>query len=205
LFTKEFVTDTTVVIAGALLLFIIPSRIGDDTPILGNEVWRTLPWDILLLLAGGFGLAKGVVLSGLAKFLTQQLDFTTKLPVYLELTIICLCILILTEVMSNTTTLTVFAPVLAALAIAMQQNPLLFLIPGAICSSFAFMFPIATPPNSIVFSTRKITIFNMATSGLLLNIFALLLVPGFLLLIGPLFDIELNELPPWVNGTVKIL
>jgi len=202
IFDHDYVTDGTVCILGVIILFVIPSRI-DDSNIFTLDVIKENSWDIVLLLAGGVGLATGIEKSGLAKLLSDQLTFVNGLPLYLLMLFICLVIVFMTEFTSNVSTITVFCPILAALAVGIGQNPLLLMIPGTLSSSYAFMLPIATPPNAIVFSSGKIKVIDMVTTGGLLNLLGLFLIPAFMLLFAEFFDIQFGQLPSWANTTVS--
>uniref|UniRef100_A0A6B2LMU9 Citrate transporter-like domain-containing protein n=1 Tax=Arcella intermedia TaxID=1963864 RepID=A0A6B2LMU9_9EUKA len=157
------------------------------------------------MLAGGFGLAHGIKESGLSDLLSTHLSFVSGMPLYFLLVTICLVTVFMTVFTSNVATISVFVPILSGLSVSIGQNPLLLLIPATLSSSYAFMLPIATPPNAIVFSSGRMKVVDMVTTGGLLNFLGLLLVPAFMLLFSGIFDIVPNTLPPWANLTKSIL
>jgi sodium-dependent dicarboxylate transporter 2/3/5 len=145
---------------------------------------RNLPWDIVLLFGGGFALANGFRSSGLSLWLGGQLESISVLPPLVIIIIICLLVTFLTELTSNTATTEMILPVLAGMAIATNTHPLLYMIPATLSASLAFMLPAATPPNAIIFGTRRITILEMAKTGFWLNIIGVLVITGAFYLIG---------------------
>jgi len=162
--------DGTVAVAMALLLFIIPAgRIGGPA-LMGEDWYRGIPWHIVVLFGGGFALAQGFQSSGLSEQLGARLSFLSGLPPYPMLLAICLFMTFLTELTSNTATTTAMLPILAATAVAGGQPPLLYMLPAAISASCAFMLPVATPPNAIVFGSGHVTVPQMARAGLLINL-----------------------------------
>jgi len=200
-FEPDYVSDGTVCILGVIILFFIPSRVEPkpESPIFTKDIFKETPWDIIFLLAGGFGLAKGIAESGLAKELSSHLSFISALPLYFLLVVVCLVTVFMTEFTSNVSTITVFAPILAALAVGIKQNPLLLMIPATLSSSYAFMLPIATPPNAIVFSSGRMKVIDMVTTGGILNFLGLFLIPAFMMMFIGLFGIEPGVLPIWAN------
>jgi len=204
-FTPRFVTDATVCVFGVLVLFVIPSLQDgrwDKGYILDNSIWRLIHWDAVLLLAGGFGLATGISVSGLSNLIRDKLVVMGVLPLILLMIIVATVVLFMTEFTSNVSTITIFLPILASLAVAVNQDPRLLMILGTVCSSYAFMLPVATPPNTIVFGTGKISMKNMALSGLVLNVISVFILPFYMLLIAPAFGIKLGVVPIWANGTM---
>jgi len=197
LFHSGYVSDGTVCILGVFVLFFIPSRMPGGGNILTKETFKETPWDVIMLLAGGFGLAEGISQSGLSDVLSEHLSFVEKFPLFFLLVVVCGVILFMTEFTSNVSTISVFVPILAALAVGIKQNPLLLLIPATLSSSYAFMLPIATPPNAIVFSSGRMKVLDMATTGLILNVVGLFIIPAFMLMFTGLFNIVPGELPDW--------
>lgn len=173
---SSFIIDGTVVIAMALLLFVIPARKQSDAShILDAKAIGKVPWNIVLLFGGGFALAAGIRDTGLSEWIGDRLAGLGALPPLVLVALVCLVITFLTEVTSNTATATVFIPILASNADAIGVDPLLLMVPGALSCSFAFMLPVATPPNAIVFGSERITVPQMARSGLVLNLTGVLL------------------------------
>ncbi len=178
------VDDGTVAVAAALLLFLVP--VQDGRPILGREAIGRLPWDILILLGGGFALAMGMKASGLSLWVGEQLAFLGEVPLWLMLLGVALVIVFLTEVTSNTATTQVMLPVLAAVATSAGQDPTALLLTATLAASCAFMLPVATPPNAIVFATGRLGMADMARAGLRLNLIMPWLIVGLVTLLRPL-------------------
>jgi sodium-dependent dicarboxylate transporter 2/3/5 len=166
----DFVDDSTIATFMSVLLFIIPSKSNREKRILNSSSIKKLPWEIIILFGGGFALAEGFISSGLSKILGNQLSVLSNFPVYLLAISICLVITFLTELTSNTATAQIILPILAALSIELNINPLIVMIPAAISSSMAFMMPVATPPNAIIFSSKSITVYEMVRVGFFLNL-----------------------------------
>lgn len=166
----SFINDGTVAIFMALILFIIPSRSEKGAKILDWPTASKLPWQILLLFGGGFALATGFKESGLSLWFGGQLAGVASLHPILIIFVISLFITFLTELTSNTATTEMILPILAGIAITTNINPLLLMIPATMSASMAFMLPVATPPNAIIFGTSRITVGQMAKTGLFLNL-----------------------------------
>lgn len=179
------VEDASIAIGGALLLFILPDGADRGGRLLDWQSATRLPWEILLLFGGGFSLAAAFVHSGLTEWLVSQLGLLQGMPGWLLLLAVVLMIIFLTEVTSNTATATIVLPLMGALAAAMELAPTLLMIPAAIAASYAFMLPVATPPNAIVFGGGHVTIAQMARAGIWMNLIATLLICGYILLFSP--------------------
>jgi sodium-dependent dicarboxylate transporter 2/3/5 len=179
------VSDATIAIVGALLLFIIPSDIKQREFLLDWSSAVKLPWDILILFGGGFALAQGFSDSGLTEWIVLQMSVLKGAYLVVLILAITLVVIFLTEVTSNTATATLILPVLGALATAVDVEPMTLMIPAAIAASYAFMLPVATPPNAIVFSSRYITIPQMARAGFYMNLVASLVITLFVLFLLP--------------------
>lgn len=162
--------DATVALAGVIAMFIIPSGRGSNDKLLNWELAKDIPWGILLLFAGGICLARGVMQSGLGDIIGNSLTALEWLPVWLLVLVIAVSVSFLTEVTSNTATATLLMPVLAATASAIHLPIEILMIPAVIACSCAFCMPVATPPNSIVFASNRITIKEMAREGVVLNL-----------------------------------
>jgi sodium-dependent dicarboxylate transporter 2/3/5 len=196
------VDDGTVAIAMALLLFLLPCgrRGGERGRILGAEVFPKLPWGIVLLFGGGFALAQGFQTSGLSNWIGAHFAGLESAPDWVLVGAISTLITFLTELTSNIATTEMILPVLASIATAAKIHPLMLMIPAAISASCAFMMPVATPPNAIVFASGRIRIIDMVWAGLLLNLIAVVVVTVVFLLIGPsVFGIDSSALPTWVK------
>jgi solute carrier family 13 (sodium-dependent dicarboxylate transporter), member 2/3/5 len=195
-----FINDGTVAIALSLPLFMIPVKGTAGTRILDWETASRLPWDIVLLFGGGFALANGFRDSGLSLWLGGQLQGLSVLHPIVIILIISLLVTFLTELTSNTATTEMILPVLAGLAIATQTHPLLFMLPATLSASMAFMLPAATPPNAIIFGTRRITIREMARTGFALNLLGVLITAIMVYFIGSaVFNITPGEFPEWAG------
>lgn len=180
------VSDASIAMTGALLLFVIPADFSKREFLLDWPTAVKLPWDILILFGGGFALAQGFSDSGLTQWIVSQLSIMQGVHLLVLVLVVTLVVIFLTEVTSNTATATLFLPVMGALAQAVDVEPLYLMVPAAIAASFAFMLPVATPPNAIVFSSRYVTIPQMARAGLWMNLIASLIVTAFVMLLLPL-------------------
>ena len=176
------VGDSTVALLAAIAVFIIPDGRGDR--LMDWETARKIPWGILLLFGGGLAIAKGFGESGLSQVLGDLLSgITGWTTVWMVLTI-CLSVTFLTEVTSNTATATMLMPILAAAAMSAQLRPASLMLPAAISASCAFMLPVATPPNAIVFGTGRVTIRRMAREGVALNLLGAVIITAICLLLN---------------------
>lgn len=174
--------DAGIAMTGALMLFILPAGGEREERLLDWQSARKLPWEILILFGGGFALAAGFVESGLTAWLVSQLGLFGTLPIWLLIFSVVLLVILLTEVTSNTATATIVLPLMGALAGGMSQSPQLLMVPAAIAASYAFMLPVATPPNAIVFSGGYLTIPQMARAGIWMNLLACIVIVTFVLL-----------------------
>lgn len=172
----EFINDGTIAVFSALLLFAIPSKTNKGTYIMDWKSTRDLPWNIVLLFGGGFALAAGIKQSGLDLWLKDELSFFAGLSPFLIILFVCLLMTFLTEVTSNTATTGMILPVLAALSASVQIHPLYLMLPATLSASMAFMLPVATPPNAIIFGTNKIRIKEMARTGFFLNLIGAIVI-----------------------------
>jgi sodium-dependent dicarboxylate transporter 2/3/5 len=179
--------DSSIAMAGAISLFMIPS--GDKTdPVLLRWIHlEKLPWSILLLFGGGLSLAAAVSNSGLAAWLGSNLSLISDLPTTLLVMIIAVMIIFLTELTSNVATTATFLPVIGAIAIEMGINPIILAAPVTLAASCAFMLPVATPPNAIVFGSGLLNIPKMIRAGLVLNLIGIIVVSLVSLTLAPYF------------------
>ena len=195
----EFLTDGTVAMFIAILLFMIPSSKKGEA-ILTWEITQKIPWHIVFLFGGGFALAKGFVDSGLSNYMGSLLSGASDLSPVLLIGSLTALMSILTEFTSNTATTEMILPIIGGLANEIKVNPLLIMIPVTLAASMAFMLPIATPPNAIVFGTGKLTIVQMVKTGLLINIFAVIVITFFMIVWGTvIFDIDSTVFPEWAQ------
>lgn len=178
-------TDMGIAILGAIAMFVVPhgSRSAEDghrgRALLDWEDARAIPWEVVLLFGGGLSLAGAVQASGLAGWLGTSLAALGALPSLLVIVVIVTLLIFLTEVMSNVAAMTTFLPVLGALAAATGMDVRLLVLPCAMAASCAFMLPIATGPNAVVFGTRQLSIGRMMRTGLWLNAGCILIVSLF--------------------------
>lgn len=175
----ETVHDSTVAIVSALLILAIPVDWRKREFLLDWESAAKIPWGVLILFGGGIALAGGVRDSGLAAWIGGGLSFFSGLPDIALIALVCLMMTFLTEVTSNTAVATVFMPILAGLSVSLGVPPYLLMVPAAISASFAFMLPVATPPNAIVFASEKVTMEQMSRAGLRLNLIGAILTTLF--------------------------
>jgi sodium-dependent dicarboxylate transporter 2/3/5 len=193
-----FVTDGTVAVTMATLLFLVPSRSRRGSRVLDWETATRLPWNIVLLFGGGFALAKGFEESGLSRWLGARFDSVTGFHPLVIIAAICLMITFLTELTSNTATSEILLPILAALSVSIGLNPLLLMIPATLSCSLAFMLPVATPPNVIIFGTARLRIADMARAGLVLNLAGVLIVTlGTWFIVRTVLGIDITQMPDW--------
>ncbi|KAG7243139.1 hypothetical protein INR49_016514 [Caranx melampygus] len=215
----EYVTDATVAIFIAVLLFVLPSKpprfcswrtrhfdavprqTGPAPPLLTwKVVQKKLPWGIVLLLGGGFALAKGSEESGLSKWMGDQMAPLQHIPPWAIAVVLCLLIATFTECTSNVATATLFLPVLASMSQSIGINPLYVMVPCTLSASFAFMLPVATPPNAIVFSYGYLKVADMAKTGIVMNIIGILCITLAINSWGKAM-FNLDSFPVWANVT----
>lgn len=165
---EDYVGDATVALAAVVLCFLVPD--GRGGRILDWESAQKIPWGLLILFAGGIAIAMAFEASGLSEALGEALAQYTHWPLFGLLLAICLLITFMTETTSNTATATLMMPILAATAVAADMEPALLMIPAALSASCAFMLPVATAPNAVMFGTGRIPIRRMAGEGLGLNL-----------------------------------
>ncbi|KAA8586795.1 hypothetical protein FQN60_000631 [Etheostoma spectabile] len=212
LFNKEgdFVSDGTVAILISMLFFVVPSRMptcrgyGDDdagkrvntlpTLLSWDVVHERMPWNIILLLGGGFALAAG------SEWLGESLAPLEKIPPFAISILLSLLVATFTECSSNTATTTLFLPILASMSRAIKIHPLYVMIPCTVAASLAFMLPVATPPNAIAFSFGNLKVIDMVKAGFMLNIIGILTVNLGINTWGYIM-FDMGNLPHWLNTT----
>lgn len=165
----DLIDDGTVALGMALVLFLIPAR-RQRGSVAGPEIITRLPWHIILLFGGGFALASGFKVTGLSDLIGQQFEGFASVPPLVMMLCICLGLTFLTELTSNLATTEMILPILASIAIATGIHPLLVMVPATLSASCAFMMPVATPPNAIVFGSERIRIPDMVRVGFWLNL-----------------------------------
>ena len=193
------ISDTTIAMTGALVLFMIPVCRKKRAFAMDWEATKTLPWGVLLLFGGGLSLAGMIQKQGVSHYLGQWADRMSGWPIWMLVAGICLGILLLTELTSNTGTAATFLPIIGAIALSLGENPLLLLIPTALAANCSFMMPVGTPPNAIVFASGQLTLPQMARAGWLLNLLVVPLLVAVVWFLGPwVFGIQTGVLPDWV-------
>lgn len=198
----KLIDDGTVALCMAMILFLIPTRSRDakSLTITGPDVIRNLPWNIVLLFGGGFALAKGFQVTGLSTLIGNKFAGLAGMSPILMILIICFGLTFLTELTSNTATTEMILPILASVAFAMKANPLLLMIPATLSASCAFMMPVATPPNAIVFGSGRIKIAEMARVGVFINIIGVVVITLLFYIIGmAVFGIDPSVFPEWAQ------
>ncbi len=181
------INDTVIAIAAALTMFIVPSKEKNGKPLLSWEEAERLPWGVIILFGGGLSLAAAFQSSSLAQWLGLQLTGLAQLPTVIIILIVALFVNFLTEVTSNVATASIMLPVLASLAEAIGIHPFLLMIPATMAASCAFMLPIATGPNAIVFSSGELKMNDMVKAGVWLNIASSLLISILVYFVLPAF------------------
>ena len=197
-----FVDDGVVAVAMAVILFMIPARGERGARILDWPTATRLPWNIVLLFGGGLALAKAFEMSGLSSWVGDRLSAAQSLHPLLLVALICTVITFLTELTSNTATSNMILPILAGVAVAIDVHPMFLMVPATLSCSCAFMLPVATPPNSIVFGTQRLRVADMARTGLLLNCLGILIIVLTMYLLGgAVWGIDFARMPEWASGS----
>ena len=222
------IDDGTVAIAMASVLFFIPTRnraprsasveapdaipkwlaplrwaarFGTANRVMGAEVIPRLPWNIVLLFGGGFALAAGFQETGLANIIGTQFQGLGGLPDFAVILLVCLTLTFLTELTSNLATTEMILPILASVAVLTEMNPLILMVPATLSASCAFMMPVATPPNAIVFGSDRISVGEMARAGIILNLIGAVVIATLVITLGEtVFGIESGVMPDWATS-----
>ena len=196
--TPSYINDGTVAIFISLLLFMIPSKAKKGERVMNWETAKKIPWGIVLLFGGGFALAEGFVESGLSNWFGQQLAGLAHVqPIIITFADVTM-MSFLTELTSNVASTEMILPILAGLATTIKINPLLLMIPATMAASLAFMLPVATPPNAIIFGTNRLTVKDMAKTGILLNMCGVIIATLVMYFWGTIvFHIDVNVFPDW--------
>lgn len=196
----EYINDGTVAIIMAVLLFMIPAKNTKMKFLLELDAISKIPWHIVLLFGGGFALAGGFKESGLSMWFGYQLEWIVNIHPFLLILVICLMMTFLTELTSNTATIEMLLPILAGLSVSTQINPLLFMLPATLSASMAFMLPVATPPNAIIFGTNRIRVIEMAKTGFVLNIIgAIVITLATYFFSEYVFGFDMQLFPEWAK------
>ncbi len=171
--------DTVIALTGAILLFVIPVDARRGLFALDWSVAKRLPWGVLLLFGGGFSLAAAVASSELAAWVGSSIQVLAGWPTWGLIVATVVLMLFSTELTSNTPTTAAFVPILFGVAIGMEMEPLLLIVPATLAASCAFMLPVATPPNAIVFGSGAVSIRTMIRAGVGLNLLGIVLIPTY--------------------------
>ncbi|TXB66726.1 DASS family sodium-coupled anion symporter [Vicingus serpentipes] len=192
LYSLEMVTDASVAIGTAVLLFIIPSKKRKNEMLLKWEHLKDLPWGILFLFGGGFALAGGFEASGLSKLIGNLFtNVDVNSPIFLVV-IVCFLLTFLTEITSNTATTNLVLPILAKASIVLGIDPRILMIPATLSASCAFMMPVASPTQAIIFGSGYVKIKQMVRAGILFNLLGIIVVTlTFYLLANFVFGISI--------------
>ncbi|MCZ2157621.1 MAG: anion permease, partial [Bryobacterales bacterium] len=194
----SFIHDATVAMALGILLCLLPAGKNSPKPVTGTApaqaapqflidwatIQRGVPWGVVFLFGGGFALAQGLESSGLAEWIGSGFSSLRGLPIWVLFPAACFFAVAITEMTSNVATVLMISPILAEASVQLGIHPYLLMMPAAIIASFAFMLPVATPPNAIVFSSGWITIPRMFRAGFALDIIALAVIPTVVYFLG---------------------
>jgi solute carrier family 13 (sodium-dependent dicarboxylate transporter), member 2/3/5 len=198
---SEYVTglsDAGIAIFGAILLFMLPVSLKRGVFLMNWKYAEQLPWGVLILFGGGLTLAGAIQRTGLAEWLGGFFEVIGGWPVILVIGAAAMLIIILTELTSNSATAAAFLPIMVAVAVGIGENPLLLAVPVTIAASCAFMLPVATPPNAIVYGSGIMTIPQMARAGIVLNIlFVFIITILAYTVVGYVFGVQLGVVPDW--------
>jgi solute carrier family 13 (sodium-dependent dicarboxylate transporter), member 2/3/5 len=194
---SEYVQDSTVGMFSALLLFMLPA--GNEKRLLDWKSAGSIPWGVGVIVGGGYALASSFKSTGLAGWIGNQLAFVSSYPTLIVLVIVVGAVLLFTEMNSNTATANIFLPVLASMAVAGSINPMLLMIPATFACSFVFIMPAGTGPNTVIFASNKLSVPDMARSGIWLKLISMVLLPLILyVLIIYVLGIDI-ALPVWAK------
>lgn len=200
--TKVRLSSATPAVFIVALTFMLPREFSleKSSPALLDwvTVEKRLPWGVILLLGGGFALADATTKTGLSEYIVEQLDVLKSLDPLLVSFIIAFVSTFLTEVASNTACANILVPILSKMSLSLCSNPLLLMMTCAVCVSYAFMLPVATAPNAIIYSASSLKTSEMMRAGFLMNIICILTTWGAINTYGsPLYG--LSEFPSWAD------
>lgn len=198
----KLITDAAIAMTGALVLFLIPINFKKNIFVMDWKWASKMPWGVLILFGGGLSMAGGFKATGLATWIGSQVGLLDNAPILVLVIAVATLIIFLTELTSNTATSAMVMPILSAVAIGLGQSPLLLVVPAAIAASCAFMLPVATPPNAIVFGSGYVTIPQMVKSGFGLNVIGIVITVAITyLIVFPTFGVEVGVIPEWAMAT----
>jgi len=192
------IDDATVAIAMAILLFCLPSKDRSGERLLEWRMAKEVPWGMLLLFGGGFALAEGFGASGLSTWVAGHFEALRGAPPLVIISVVCIVLTFLTELTSNTATTQMVLPILASAAVALEMDPRALMIPATLSASCAFMMPVASPTQAVVFGSGLVPIRSMMRVGFWFNLLGVILVVVFFALFaGPILGIDPGTLPDW--------
>ncbi len=190
------INDTVIAIAGALVLFLIPAPSKPGKYLLNWRKAESIPWGILLLFGGGLALAVGFENTDLATWMGRQLVGLKAAPLFLLLLALVIAVNFFTELTSNVATVSMLLPVLAALALSIGVHPYGLMVGATLAASCAFMLPVATPPNAVVFGSGYLKINDMIRAGLAMNLLSIILLTLLVYFVLPLvWGLDLSVFP----------
>ena len=167
--------DTIIAVAGALVLFVLPAK-AEKRQLLSWEEAVTLPWGVLFLFGGGLAIAEGFQTTGLATWIGSQMTLVQGINAFLLILILIAAVNFLTEITSNLATTAMILPILTSMAVTLNVHPYLLLVGATVAASCAFMLPVATPPNAVVFGSGYLTIPDMVRAGIWMNVLSIILL-----------------------------
>ncbi|WP_147803964.1 SLC13 family permease [Alkalicoccus halolimnae] len=195
-YVHENIDDTMIAITGALVLFLIPSVRYQGVKLMNWDTARNVPWGILILFGGGLAIAGAFGDTGLDAWIGEQLTVMVGVQFLIIVLAVTALVLFLTEITSNTASATMLMPIMAALASAIDVHPFATMIPAAVAASCAFMLPVATPPNAVVFGSGYLRMGDMIKAGFWMNLIAIVVIVTFVMLLLPVvFGIDLTSFP----------
>jgi sodium-dependent dicarboxylate transporter 2/3/5 len=190
------IDDTIIALVSAIALFLLPSKTNKGTQILDWESAVKLPWGILLLFGGGLALAQGFSTSGLAIWIGSQISLIENLPLFILLLVIVFVVNFLTEITSNLATTAMLLPIIAPIALALNVHPFTLMVGVTVAASCAFMLPVATPPNAVVFGSGYLKIPDMMKTGIWMNLISIILLTLITYYVLPfLWDFDISVFP----------
>jgi sodium-dependent dicarboxylate transporter 2/3/5 len=199
-FPKAKLSDAGIAIFGAVLLFLLPVDFKAGQFALELKQAKKLPYEVLILFGGGISLAQAIQKSGLATFVSQSLSHLNDFSLLLMIFLVALAAIFATELIGNTALAATMLPIVAPIALAMGENPIFLLLPATLGVSCAFMLPVGTPPNAIVYASGYINMPQMARAGLWLNALFTVLLTFLVFFLAPLvFEAQFGTLPEWAK------
>jgi sodium-dependent dicarboxylate transporter 2/3/5 len=193
-------SDAGIAVAGGLALFLLPAGGGEGERLLRWRDAARLPWGVLILFGGGLSLASAIQDTGLTRWIGQATEGLAGYPLVLVIAVPVAVVVLLTELTSNTATAAAFLPILASVAVGAGQDPRALAVPAALAASCAFMLPVATPPNAIVYGSGAVTVPEMARAGVWLNLlFVALVTAAAVAWLPVVFGVEFGVVPGWAG------